>query len=56
MSTKNPLTHDSLVHFTFDESFPETLHEVTGQVKWCNKQLDETGYQAGSIFSGRPCC
>ncbi len=52
MFTQNPLAYDTLVHFTFDNSFPQALHEVTGQVQWCNKQLNETGYQAGISFQG----
>jgi hypothetical protein len=52
MFTKDPLTNDALVQFSFDESFPQTFHEITGQVKWCNKQINETGYQAGISFQG----
>ena len=52
MAIINPLTHDSIVHCSFDNSFPPALHEVTGIVEWCNKQIDEPGYQAGLSFKG----
>ena len=45
-----PLMHDALVQFSFDESFLLKIHEVTGQLEWCNKQVDEPGYQAGFSF------
>jgi len=50
MATESPLSHDSLIQFSFDDSFPQSLHQITGQVEWCNKQLDEPGYQAGVSF------
>jgi hypothetical protein len=50
LTTKNPLANHSLVQFTFDGSFPENLQYGTGQVAWCNKQIDEPGYQAGITF------
>ena len=50
LTTKNPLINHSLVQFTFDQSFPENLQNGTGQVAWCNKQIDEPGYQAGITF------
>lgn len=52
MTTDKPLTHETVIQFSFDDSFPEMLHEVTGQVEWCNKQVDEPGYQAGVSFRG----
>jgi hypothetical protein len=52
MAIKNPLIHDMMVHCSFDDSFPQALHEVTGRVEWCNKQIDEPGYQAGVSFKG----
>ena len=48
-----PLLHDALVQFSFDDSFPLKIHEVTGQVEWCNKQVDEPGYQAGLSFQDK---
>lgn len=47
-----PLLHDALVQFSFDDSFPLKIHEITGQVEWCNKQVDEPGYQIGVSFRG----
>ncbi|MCP4338966.1 MAG: PilZ domain-containing protein [Desulfobulbaceae bacterium] len=52
LATEKALLHDMLVQFSFDESFPHILHEVTGQVEWCNKQVDEPGYQVGVSFQG----
>ena len=50
MAINNPLLHDTTVHCSFDNSFPPGLHEVTVRVEWCNKQIDEPGYQAGLSF------
>jgi len=50
VATDKPLLYDSVIQFSFDDSFPQSLHGLTGQVKWCNKQLDEPGYQAGVSF------
>lgn len=50
MATIKPLANDMMVQFSFDESFPQIFREVTGQVEWCNKQVDEPGYQAGVSF------
>jgi hypothetical protein len=52
LATEKALLHDMLVKFSFDESFPHILHDVTGQVEWCNKQVDEPGYQVGVSFQG----
>jgi hypothetical protein len=52
MATKKPLAHDTMVHFSFDDPFPQALHQITGQVEWCNKQVDKPGYQAGVSFQG----
>jgi hypothetical protein len=52
VAIRNPLIHDTMVHCSFDDSFPQALHEVTGHVKWCNKQVDEPGYQVGLSFMG----
>ncbi len=49
----HPLLHDALVQFSFDDSFLLNIQEVTGQVEWCNKQVDEPGYQAGLSFQDR---
>ncbi len=55
MAIKEPLIHDMMVHCSFDDSddsFPQGLHEVIGRVEWCNKQIDEPGYQAGLSING----
>ncbi len=52
IAINKPLIHDSIVHCSLDDSFPQELHELTGQVKWCNKQVDEPGYQVGLSFRG----
>lgn len=50
VATEKALLHDMLIQFSFGESFPQILHDVTGQVEWCNKQIDEPGYQVGVSF------
>lgn len=50
VATDKPLLYDSVIQFSFDDSLPQSLHGLTGQVKWCHKQLDEPGYQAGVSF------
>ncbi|TKB26474.1 PilZ domain-containing protein [Desulfopila sp. IMCC35006] len=53
VATSQPLVHEALVQFSFDASFPLRIHNITGQVEWCNKQIDEPGYQAGVSFRGK---
>jgi hypothetical protein len=50
METRKPLLHDMMIRFSFDDSLPRIFHEVTGQIEWCNKQIDDPGYQAGVSF------
>ena len=50
VATEKALLHDMLIQFSFGESFPQILHDVTGQVEWCNKQIDDPGYQVGVSF------
>ncbi len=50
--TDKPLVHNALVQFFFDENFPLQIQKITGQVEWCNKQVDEPGYQVGVSFRG----
>lgn len=50
LSTFQPLRGDSIVEFSFHEPFPLTLHSALGHVAWCNKQINEPGYQAGIAF------
>ncbi len=53
VSLDQPLLYDALVQFSFDDSFLLKIHEITGQVEWCNKQIDEPGYQAGLSFRNK---
>ena len=48
--SQTPVRDSSLMHFSFDESFPDPLQDGIGEVMWCNKQIDEPGYQAGIMF------
>ena len=48
-----PLRHDAQVQFSFDESFLLKIPGATGQVEWCNKDVDEPGYQAGLSFQDK---
>ncbi len=52
LTTEKPLLSNTVVQFSFDDSFPKSLQGGTGQVTWCNKQVDEPGYQAGISFRG----
>ena len=52
LATDKPLVRNALVEFSFDDYFPLNIHEATGQIEWCNKQVDEPGYQAGVSFQG----
>ncbi len=52
VATSQPLVHEALVQFSFDDSFPLRIDKIIGQVEWCNKQIDEPGYQAGVSFRG----
>ncbi len=46
-----PLYQDSIVEFSFDGQFPEQLQHGQGKIQWCNKQIDEPGYQMGVAFA-----
>lgn len=48
--SQTPVRDNSIMHFSFDDSFPEVLQDGVGEVMWCNKQIDEPGYQAGIMF------
>lgn len=50
LTTNKPLPNDSIVMFSFDNSFGSTLKECSGKVAWCNKAIDHPGYQAGITF------
>lgn len=47
-----PLQDDTVIQFSFDDSFPKALQSGIGQVRWCNKQIDHKGYQAGLTLQG----
>lgn len=51
ITTDRPIKDTTMIQFSFDDSFPETLRDMTGQVAWCNKQVDARGYQAGIFFT-----
>jgi len=48
--TSVPLLNDTVVRFSFDDSFPKSLQSGMGRIKWCNKQIDEKNYQIGLSF------
>lgn len=51
LTTSNPLTSKSVVQFSFGDSFPKSLQNCSGKVAWCNKEIDDPGYQAGISFN-----
>jgi hypothetical protein len=50
LQTNVPLIDDSVVQFSFGDSFPAAIKRGAGLVQWCNKQIDGPGYQAGISF------
>ena len=50
LATNTPLKNDSVLKFSFGNDFPESVQEGIGQVAWCNKEIDNPGYQAGISF------
>ncbi len=46
-----PLSEHSFIEFSFDKSFAKQLKRAKGKVQWCNKQIDEPGYQMGIAFA-----
>lgn len=50
LHTDIPLTSDTVIQFSFNERFPKALRTGAGLVEWCNKQIDQPGYQAGISF------
>lgn len=48
--TDRPLTSDSLMHLSFEPPLGDNQNNCIGQVAWCNKQIDEPGYQVGISF------
>lgn len=49
--TSNPLSSKSVVQFSFGDAFPISLQNCSGKVAWCNKEIDDPGYQAGISFN-----
>ena len=49
--TANPLSENSLIEFLFGKEFPAQLRKVLGKVCWCNRQINEPGYQIGVAFT-----
>jgi exoribonuclease II len=52
VTLKSPLLNNTVVQFSFDDSFPESLQTGIGKIQWCNKQIDTNVYQAGLAFQG----
>ncbi|PHR28993.1 MAG: hypothetical protein COA36_04755 [Desulfotalea sp.] len=50
LQTNVPLVNDTVIQFSFDDTFPVTLKTGAGLVEWCNKQIDSPGYQVGISF------
>jgi len=50
LTTEMPLQNDSEIQFSFDEIQSEQMLAGKGYIAWCNKQIDEPGYQAGIVF------
>ena len=52
LTTTTPLQSEGTIRFCFEETLPDHYVAGTGHIAWCNKQIDEPGYQAGVIFDG----
>jgi len=52
LEVETPLLNDTMIQFSFDDSFPKELQTGIGQIKWCNKQIDEPGYKIGLSLHG----
>lgn len=50
LHTDIPLISDTVIQFAFNDTFPSALRTGAGLVEWCNKQIDQPGYQAGISF------
>ncbi len=51
--TAAPISQNAVIEFSFDNKFPKQLQQAKGRVQWCNKQVDEPGYQLGIAFAER---
>lgn len=52
LSLETPLQSDGLIRFSFDDVHSDQILTGKGHIAWCNKQIDEPGYQAGVVFEG----
>ena len=52
LEVDTPLLDDTVIQFYFDDSFPKALQSGIGRIRWCNKQIDEPGYQIGLSLQG----
>lgn len=51
ISTEKPFHRDTLVHLSFDTRKADAIRQdIKAQVQWCNKQIDDPGYQIGVSF------
>lgn len=50
LSTPVPLANGTVVQFFIHDSSSEDLQSGIGQITWCNKYVDEPGYQVGVLF------
>ena len=53
LSTPVPFANGTALQFFIHDPSTEDLQLGVGQVAWCNKYIDEPGYQAGVIFQGK---
>ncbi len=52
--TAAPIGQNAVIEFSFGSSkFPKQLRHAKGRVQWCNRQVDEPGYQLGVAFAER---
>ncbi len=51
--TSTPFSQDAVIEFSLGRKFPRQLQRAKGRVQWCNKQVDEPGYQLGIAFAER---
>lgn len=50
ITTNSPLNRNTRVQFIFEKNFPSPTHKAMAEVQWCNKQIDDPGYQVGVAF------
>jgi hypothetical protein len=53
LHTVVPLVNDTVIQFSFNDTFPEPLKSGAGLVEWCTKQPDALGYHAGISFQSK---